>query len=101
MSAITLFGNPFLTAVDADGLPIVSAAFTFFEAGTTTPLPVYTEPTLMTAWAQPILTNAAGISDGPVYLTPTPAVRVVAVDSNAVPLNGYPVDFISPAAVAT
>ncbi len=64
-----------------------------------TPLDVFTDPDLMTAWAQPILTNAAGKSDGPIYLTPATALKVVAVDANDVPIAGYPADFISPAVI--
>lgn len=100
MSATTLFGDPFLRIEDVNGCPLVGAKATFFEAGTSTPLAVYTDSDLSVAWAQPIVTNAAGQSDGPIYLFLTPALKIVVVDANDVPVAGYPADNISPAAVA-
>jgi hypothetical protein len=100
MAANTLFSQPFLYVVDADGVPIVGAEATFFEAGTSTPLDVFTDPDLNTAWGQPIVTNAAGQSDGPIYVSPTPAIKIVIVDAAAVPVSGFPMDFWSPSAVA-
>ncbi len=101
MSANCLFSDPFIYAFDADGNPLVGAKFTFFQAGSSTPLPVFTDPSLAVAWSQPVTTGAAGISTGPVYVSPTPAIKIVAVDANDVALNGYPLDFWSPSAVAS
>lgn len=100
MSATTVFGDPFLYARDINGVPVVGAKWTFFEAGTSTPLAVYTDSDLSVAWVQPILSNAAGMSSGPVYCFLTPAMKVVAVTSADIALPGFPVDHISPAAVA-
>ncbi len=101
MAATTLFNGPFLYIVDDNGLPIVGAKVTTFEAGTTTPLDVWHTAVPDTAWTQPIVMNAAGQSDGPVYVSPTPAIKVVVVDANDVPVSGFPVDNWSPSAVAT
>lgn len=101
MAANTLFSDPFIYAVDADGAPVVGAEFTFFIAGTATPLIVWTDSSLSVAWLQPIVTNAAGQSSGPVYVSPTPAIKIVAVDANAVALVGYPINNWSPSAVAS
>jgi len=91
---------PFLYVVDADGVPVVGAQATFFAAGTSDPEPVFTDPDLAVAWDVPILTNAAGQSDGPIYVSPTPALKIVIVDADDVPIDGFPMDFWSPSAVA-
>ncbi len=101
MAANTLFSSAFLYVVDADGIPVIGAKATFFEAGGSTPLPVFSEPSLTTPWAQPVVTNAAGQSTGPIYISPTPAMKIVIVDANDVPIPGYPMDFFSPSAVAS
>lgn len=101
MAAITLFCQPYWEARDATGAALVGAQLRVFIAGTSTPQPVYHDSGLGTPWTFPITTNADGISSGPIYLTPTPALKLVAVDSNDVPLPGYPMDHYSPAAVAT
>lgn len=100
MAATTLFSAPFIYLVDADGVPLVGAKVTIFEAGTSTPVDVFHDSDLGSAWTQPIVTNAAGQSTGPVYVSPTPALKIVAVDANDVPISGFPMDDWSPAAVA-
>lgn len=99
MAATTLFNGPFIYVVDADGVPLVGAKITTFEAGTSTPLDVYSDSDLTVPFSQPFLTNAAGQTDGPVYVSPTPAIKVVIVDADDVPVSGYPVDNWSPSAV--
>ena len=101
MAATTLFNGPFIAIFDADGVPIVGAKITTFEAGTSTPLDVFTDPDLDIPWDQPLVTNAAGQTSGPVYVDPTPALKVVVVTADDVPVSGYPVDFWSPSQVAT
>ena len=101
MPAITLFSDPFLYLVDEDGKPLVGAKLYVYAAGTSTPQPVFHDSDLGSAWTQPIVTNAAGQSTGPIYLTPTPALKLVATDADDVPLSGFPMDDYSPAAVAT
>lgn len=72
-----------------------------FQAGTSTPEDVFTDSDLLVAWAQPLVTNAAGQTTGPVYVSPTPALKIVVVDALAVPVDGFPVDNWSPSEVAT
>lgn len=74
----------------------VGYQLSFFEAGTDTPLDVWTDSDLTIPWSQPIILNATGNSDGPIYLTSTPTYKVVYEDENGVAIPGYPVDFITP-----
>lgn len=69
-------------------------SLSFFVAGTSTPTPVYTDSTLLVAWAQPIVFNADGVPDGPIYLDPPTAIKVVYTDADDVDVSGYPVDGI-------
>ena len=99
MAATTLFNGAFVLIQDALGVPVVGAKITTFTAGTSSPLDVFHNPDLTGAWSQPIVTNAAGQSAGPVYVSPTPAIKIVVVDANDVPVPGFPVDNWSPSAV--
>lgn len=99
MSATCVFNGPFITIFDANGDPVVGAKITTFEAGTSTPLNVYTDSDLTIAWSQPIVTNSAGQTSGPVYCFLTPAIKIVVVDANDVACPGYPMDNFSPSAV--
>ncbi len=71
----------------------------FYVTGTNTPLDVWTDSDLTLAWAQPIILNAVGESNGPIYVSPTPAYKVVYEDSEGVAIPGYPVDFVSPSTI--
>lgn len=73
----------------------------FYEAGTSTPLVVWTDVDRTIAWAQPIVLNAQGNPTGIIYLSNTPAFKVVYLDSNSVAVPGYPQDNISPFEPAT
>lgn len=73
----------------------------FYQAGLATPLPVWTDVARTIAWAQPIVFNADGNPDGPIYLSDTPAYKVVYLDDDDVAVPGYPVDFVSPYEPAT
>ncbi len=73
----------------------------FNIAGTATPTPVYHDSDLSEAWDQPIVFNAAGQPGNPIFLAPTPALKVLYLDDANVPVDGYPFDDYSPAAVAT
>ena len=101
MAATTLFNGGFITIFDQNGDPVVGAHITVFQAGTSTPQPVYTNAGLSIAWSQPLTTNAAGQTTGPVFCTPTPALKIVCVDSNGTACPGFPMDYWSPSAVAT
>lgn len=101
MAAATLFAQPFAYIVDADGVPLVGAKITVFITGTSTPEPVYHDADLMTAWTQPIETNAAGQSSDPIYVSQTPALKVVVTDADDVAVSGYPIDPWSPYALGS
>lgn len=101
MAANTLFSDPFLYVVNSAGCPLVGAKATFFIAGSSTPTDVFTDSDCQIAWSQPVETNAAGQSDGPIYILPTPALKIVIVDADDVPVDGFPLDNFSPSAVAS
>src|SRR5262245_13358547 len=71
----------------------------FFEAGTDTALDVWTDSDLTIPWAQPIVLNAAGESDGPIYVSASPSYKVVYVDADGVAVPGYPVDMVTPSTI--
>ena len=73
----------------------------FFEAGTSTPADVYHDSDLGTPWVQPIVFNADGQPGDAIFLSPTPALKIVYEDENSVAVPGYPFDDYSPAAVGT
>ena len=100
MSAATLFAQPFWTADDVFGNPLVGAQLFVYQTGTTTPVTVYTDSGLSVAWTQPIVTNSAGQSSGPIFVEPTPSLKLVALDANNVALSGYPCDPWTPYALA-
>lgn len=101
MAATTLFNGPFVEIRTPGGPVVVGAKITTFIAGLSTPLNVFHDSALTVPWSQPIVTNAAGQSTGPVYVSPTPAIKVVVVDATDVPVNGYPIDNWSPSQVAS
>ena len=59
------------TFTTATGVACASCTLTTYAAGTTTPATTYTEPTLMTAHANPIVLDAAGRPPSPIYLSAT------------------------------
>jgi hypothetical protein len=86
--ASTTFGNP-----------LVGAKIYVYTTGTSTPQPVYTDSALSIAWTQPIVTNSSGQSNGAIYVTSTPSLKVDIQDSSGVSLPNYPVDPWTPGAV--
>jgi len=107
MAAATLFAQPFAyvpdnrLTTDTPGVPLVGAKIYVYETGTSTPQPVYTDAGLSVAWTQPIVTNASGETDGPIYVTQTPALKILITDADDVNLPGYPVDPWSPYALGS
>ena len=82
------------------GTPVAEGnLLSFYEAGTDVPLNVWTDSDLLIAWAQPIVLNAIGESDGPIYVSPTPSYKVVYTDSEGAAIPGYPVDMVSPSTI--
>lgn len=76
-------------------------SLSFKIAGTNTATPAYQTSSLGSAWAQPIVFNEAGSPDGPIYLPPTPALKVVYTDGDGVAVSGYPYDNYSPLEVGS
>lgn len=79
--------------LDSDGNPISGGTVYFYEAGTTTPLTVYSDADLSTTIGTSIATNSAGepVSDGnPVLVyTGTDPYKVIAKDASAVTMWTY------------
>lgn len=107
MAAATLFAQPHAYVPDtrpassSPGAPLVGAKIYAYTAGTVTPVALYTDSDLSIEWDIPIVTNSAGQSDGPIYVTPTPALKVKITDADDVDLPGFPADNQSPYQVAT
>lgn len=76
-------------------------SLSFCAAGTSTPQAVYHDSDLGSEWAQPIVFNADGQPDGPIFLSPTPALKILYTDENDVDVPNYPYDDYAPLAVAS
>ncbi|HZL00647.1 MAG TPA: hypothetical protein VFC47_12180 [Caulobacteraceae bacterium] len=63
-----------LRAVDANGAPISGAQLQFYLTGTTTPTPVYTDKTLGTPLANPVVADGGGLF-APIFLDPAVTYR--------------------------
>lgn len=85
---------------DQYGAPLAGGKLYSFEAGTSTPLALYTDPGLTVAYSNPIILNADGRPAGPIYMLTTPAYKFRIDDSNDVTIIG-PGDFIIAAAPAS
>jgi hypothetical protein len=96
MSAATLFAEPFAFITDDNGVPVDGAKISVFEAGTSTPVPVYHDSDLMTAYTQPIECESNGKTLGPIFVSPTPSLKIVVTDANDVPVPPYPIDDWTP-----
>jgi hypothetical protein len=107
MAANTLFSGPYAyfadnrLTTDTPGVPLVGWKLYVYVAGSVTPEPVYHDSSLSTAWTQPIVGDASGISTDPIYVSPTPALKILVTDADDVDLPGFPIDNWSPSAVAT
>jgi hypothetical protein len=107
MSAATLFAAPYIQVIDnrlttdTPGVPLVGAKIYVYITGTTTPQQVFRDSDLGSSWTQPIVTNASGITDDPVFVDTTPSLKVLITDADDVDLPGYPMDPWSPYALAT
>lgn len=96
MSAATLFAAPFLFITDDDGVPVPGALIYIYEAGTTNEITVYHDSDLSDPWTQPIECDANGKTDGPVFVSPTPSLKVAVTDADEVPVAPYPIDNWTP-----
>lgn len=66
---------PVLRAVDANGVPLPGALMQFYVTGATTPTNVYTDKTLATPLANPVVADAGGLFV-PMFLDPAITYRV-------------------------
>ena len=84
-----------IRALDANGEPVAAAEATWYEAGTTTPLTVYTDTALSTAAATPQVADASGVFPQ-VFVAAGVTAKVDVVDPDtAASLPGYPLDNIA------
>ncbi len=107
MAAATLFAEPFAYVPDnrltttTPGAPLVGAKIYIYAVGTTTPVPVFHDVGLSSAWTQPIVTDAAGMSSDPIYMTQTPSVKVLITDAADVALPNWPQNSWTPYALGS
>lgn len=86
--------SPRPTFFGADGItPLAFGKLSSFAAGTDTPLPLFADADLSTAYDNPLELDALGQA-GPVYLSPL-AYKLLLTDADDVPIPGWPVDDVS------
>lgn len=69
---------------DDDGVPLAGGSIATYEAGTTTPVAVYTDSGLTVPFSNPIVLDSAGRASGPIFPPVSPAIKYVVSDSNSV-----------------
>lgn len=72
---------------DANGAPLVGGAIHTYAAGTSTPIATYTGSDGLTAQANPVVLNASGLPDSPIWLPAGQAVKMVIKDADGVTLR--------------
>jgi hypothetical protein len=80
-----------LRAVGPDGKGLPGALARFYETGSTTPITVYTDGDLGTAYAVPLVADAQGVF-APVFTDGATSVKVDVTTAAGVTVNGFPVD---------
>ncbi len=88
------FPTQTFTAWDANGDPVAGAKASIFEAGTSTPLVVYTDTALATPHAVPMVADGNGVF-APIYISGPDEIKIDVTDASDVQLPGYPVDNIT------
>ncbi len=80
---------------DADGFPLALGTLSSFEAGTSTPLPTYSDPDLAVGHENPVIITlgADGVAPDPIYLLPQ-LYKITVKDANGVVQNHYPFDSV-------
>ncbi len=91
--------TPIQQFFDNAGNPAAGASLYTYEAGTSTPLTVYTDSDGTIPYSNPIVLDSAGRPSGPIYPPATPACKYVLKDSGGATL--WTADDIFPAAVAS
>lgn len=72
---------------DANGAPLVGGKIFTYLAGSSTPAATYTSSAGTTPQANPIILNARGVVDSPIWLTGGQAYKLILTDANSVPVN--------------
>lgn len=80
--------------VDANGVPYSGALLTIYAAGTTTKLAVYSDSTLTTPAANPIVCSAGGVC--PIRYIGTASYKITATKADGTTLDDYSGDNIDP-----
>lgn len=94
MATYWAFPPQTFTAWDANGDPVPGAKAYIYEAGTSTPLTVYTDTALTTPHTSPIVADANGVF-APMYVSGPDELKINITDSSGTTLPGYPVDNIT------
>lgn len=76
----TLF-NPFYFSIDGNGVPRAGATLSFFQTGTSTPQNTYTDSTLATANANPVVADSNGLFPA-IYLAAAFDYKAILKDSS-------------------
>lgn len=84
--AAQLFYLPFRPAIDANGLTVPGAQLFFYETGTTTKRPIYSDDALTVELTNPVEANAAGVWPS-IYLDEAIVYRCVLKDAAGVTLD--------------
>lgn len=102
MAQGTLWIQPINTVFRA-GVFVPGAKAYFYLAGSTTPVNVFSDVTLTTAYTQPVVADSSNGSFPEIFLTPGTAYKVDVQTSAGVSLQGYPADnqLAIPASAAT
>ncbi len=88
------FPTQTFTAWDANGDPVASAEAKYFEAGTSTPLTIYTDTALTTPHAVPQVADGNGVF-AVAYISGADDVKIEVRTPAGALLPGYPVDNIT------
>lgn len=84
MSTGTLVPTPFQTVLDSSGNPVSGAQISFFAAGTSTPLTVYSDAALTVPLSNPVIADSAGRYVA--YMGPVSA-KVITADAAGVTIR--------------
>ena len=79
----TVLLPPILMFADEEGKPLAGGKLYTYEAGTTTPQPLYTDVLRTVPFSNPIILDAAGTPGQPAYPANT-SYKVVVTDKNDV-----------------
>lgn len=84
--AITLLGPPFWQFLDDNGVPVAGGFLYVYEAGTATPVTVYSDHLGATEQTNPVELNAAGKS-GQVFVETGQRYKIVLTDAEAAQID--------------